>query len=76
VGDAELLFDQARAFAERARADRVEVELDVYPGMTHVWHAFAAAIPALEPAFGAIGRFVRKHVGAQGAARATRGASI
>ena len=71
VGDAELLFDQARAFAERARAARVEVELDVYPGMTHVWHAFAPAIPALEPAFGAIGRFVRKHVVDQGAARVT-----
>jgi monoterpene epsilon-lactone hydrolase len=62
AGGAELLLDQVRAFAAKAQDAGVEVELEVYPGMTHVWHSLAGAVPALETAIDAIGRFVRGHV--------------
>lgn len=62
AGGAERLLDQVRAFAGKARAAGVEVTLEVYPGMTHVWHALAGAIPALQSAIDAIGQFVRGHV--------------
>lgn len=62
AGGAEMILDQARAFAGKARAAGVEASLEVYPGMTHVWHGLAGAIPTLQPAFDAIGQFVRGHV--------------
>jgi acetyl esterase/lipase len=57
-----MILDQARAFAGKARAAGVEATLEVYPGMTHVWHGLAGAIPTLQAATDAIGQFVRGHV--------------
>lgn len=39
VGTAEILLDDSRTFAERARAAGVDVELDVEDGLIHVWPA-------------------------------------
>jgi epsilon-lactone hydrolase len=47
VGGAEGLLDDSIAVADQARAAGVEVTLDVWPEMIHVWHAFA---PRLGPA--------------------------
>lgn len=45
VGDAELLLDDATRFASRARAAGVDVTLEVWEEMFHVWHAFAEILP-------------------------------
>ena len=38
VGGAEVLLDDARAAARRAEAAGVDVQLEVWEGMQHVWH--------------------------------------
>lgn len=52
VGDTEVLLDDARGLATRARAAGVEVRLSIYPEMPHVWHlsypAFPEAVKAVE----------------------------
>jgi acetyl esterase/lipase len=45
VGDAELLLDDATRFASRARDAGVDVTLEVWEEMFHVWHAFAEILP-------------------------------
>ncbi len=58
VGENEILLDDATRLAARARADGVDVTLEVWPGMVHVWHALAALIPESRQAIGRIGEFV------------------
>jgi len=60
VGDAEILYDQSVAFAERARAAGVEVELDVGAAMVHSYHAFADVLPACVAPVERAARFVRR----------------
>ena len=45
VGTAEVLLDDSTRLAERAKAAGVEVTLDVWQDMFHVWHAFAEMLP-------------------------------
>jgi len=45
VGGAEILRDQALAFAERARKAGVAVDLRLYPGMFHDFQLLASRIP-------------------------------
>lgn len=45
VGEAELLLDDATRLASRARDAGVDVTLEVWEGMFHVWHAFADMLP-------------------------------
>ena len=61
VGDAEVLLDDSTRAAERARAAGVDVTLEVWPEMPHVWHAFAPFLPEASQAIERIGAFVRKH---------------
>jgi acetyl esterase/lipase len=60
AGDAEVLVDQIRAFAARAEASGVDVQLEVYPDMVHVWHLMRAITPAAQRAIDEIGVFVRE----------------
>src|SRR6185369_12750524 len=41
VGNDDILRDDSVRLAERARAAGVDVALDVWEGMWHVWHYFA-----------------------------------
>jgi epsilon-lactone hydrolase len=59
VGSAEVLLDDATRLAARARAAGVDVTLEVWDDMIHVWHAFAPLIPEAEQAIAKIGAFVR-----------------
>jgi len=61
VGDAEVLLDDSTRAAEKARAAGVDVTLEVFPDMPHVWHAFAPFLPEATDAIERIGAFVRKH---------------
>ena len=45
VGSAELLLDDATRFAERAEAAGVDVTLEIWDDVFHVWHAFADLLP-------------------------------
>ena len=56
--DADILEDDAHLLAGRAMAAGVDVTIDTYPGMIHVWHAFAHIIPEARDAFGKIGAFL------------------
>ena len=58
VGDAEILRDDAVRVAERARADGVDVTLEVWDDMPHVWHAFAGILPEADEAIARIGTWL------------------
>lgn len=59
VGSDEVLLDDARMLAEKARADGAAVELHVWEGMWHVWHTLADMMPESRAAFEEIGRFIK-----------------
>ena len=62
VGTAEVLLDDSRVFAERARAAGVDVTLEVWDEMIHVWHAFAPGVPESVRAIDRIGEYLRAHL--------------
>jgi acetyl esterase/lipase len=59
VGDAEVLLDDAVRAAAKAKQAGVDVTLEVWPEMPHVWHAFAPFLPEATRAIDRIGAFVR-----------------
>ncbi len=61
VGDAEILLDDSTRIAERAQAAGVDVTLEVWPEMVHVWHVFAKILPEGQQAIDRIGEFVLVH---------------
>ena len=61
VGTSETLLDDATRLAERAKSAGVEVVLEPWEEMIHVWHMFAAMLPEGQQAIDRIGEFVRKH---------------
>ena len=58
AGEVEVLVDQVRAFCERASSAGVEVELEVYEDMVHVWHMLLAFTPRAQEGIDAIARFI------------------
>ena len=62
VGSHEILLDDARRLAERAQAAGVEVVLDVWEEMVHVWQAYAVFLPEAREAIARIGEFVVEHM--------------
>lgn len=62
VGGAEVLLDQVRAFAQRARAAGVDVRLDEAPDMFHVWQLQAALLPEGAAAMDALATYLRERV--------------
>ncbi len=61
VGSAETLLDDSARLAERAKAAGVEVTLDVWDDMVHVWHMFAPILPEGQRAIDRAGEFIRQH---------------
>jgi len=59
VGTAETLLDDATALAARARAAGVDVTLEAWDDMIHVWHCFAPLLPEAEQAIAKVGAYVR-----------------
>ena len=62
VGTAETLLDDSTRFAERARAAGVDVTLQPWDDMIHVFQAFAPAIPEASQAIEQIGEYLRKRL--------------
>jgi len=63
VGTAETLLDDSIRLAERAKSAGVDVALEVWDDMIHVWQFFAARLPEGQQAIDRIGEFIRKHAG-------------
>jgi epsilon-lactone hydrolase len=61
VGTAEILLDDSRTFADRARSAGVEVDLDVEQGLIHVW-PFIDGVPEAATAMARIGTWARRHL--------------
>ena len=59
VGGQEILLDDARTLAARAEAAGVEVALEIWDDMFHVWHAFALLLPEGQQAIDRVGAWVR-----------------
>ncbi len=62
VGSAEVLLDDSINFAERAKAAGVDVTLEVWDDMPHVWQAFASFLPEGQQAIEHCGEFIRRHM--------------
>jgi len=63
VGTAEVLLDDSTRLAERAKSAGVDVALEPWEDMIHVWQFFAAMLPEGQQAIDRIGEFIRKHAG-------------
>ncbi len=63
VGTAEILHDDATRFAERARAAGVDVTLEIWEDMLHVWHVFADLLPEARQAIDRVGAYLRERLG-------------
>jgi cytochrome P450/acetyl esterase/lipase len=62
VGEHEILLSDSRRLAESLERAGGEVELLEWPGMFHVWHFFAGAMPEADAAVDALGRWVRQRL--------------
>ena len=63
VGGDEVLLDDSRLFAERARAAGVDATLRVFDGMWHVFHFHAPEVPEAHAAMNDIAAFIRAQFG-------------
>ena len=72
VGTDEIFLDDSLRLAQRIHAAGGTVPLEIWEGMWHVWHYFAALIPEGQQSFDQIGAFVRTQLDrARGAQRAS-----
>ena len=62
VGTCEVLLDDARRLAERARRDNVSVDLYECEGMFHVYQFFSPLVPESKESIQRLGRFFRDKV--------------
>jgi epsilon-lactone hydrolase len=63
VGGDEVLLSDALGLGERAKAAGVDVTVEEWPDMVHVWHWFLGMLDEAEQAIDRIGRFVRRSHG-------------
>jgi monoterpene epsilon-lactone hydrolase len=61
VGSDEILLSDSTRLAEQARAAGVEVHLEIWEGMQHVWHFAAQILPEGRQAIERIGQFIQEH---------------
>jgi acetyl esterase/lipase len=62
VGTSEVLLSDSTRLAEQARAAGVDVTLEEWEEMIHVWHFFAFILPEAQQAIERIGEFVKAKV--------------
>ena len=60
VGTWETLLDDSTRIAERARAACVDVDLQVWDEMIHIWPYFADIIPEGKEAIARMGNYIRE----------------
>ena len=62
IGTHETLFDDSTRLAAKAEAAGVEVELDIWQEMIHVWPIFADILPEGRQAISKIGDYIRARI--------------
>jgi acetyl esterase/lipase len=62
VGSAETLLDDSVRFQERARSAGVDISLEVWDEMIHVWHAFEVLLPEARQAIERIGEYLNERL--------------
>src|SRR4029453_3187667 len=62
-GGGEMLLDDARGFAERARAAGVKVELEVFADQQHTFQMMAGRAPEADEALARLAEWVRPYLG-------------
>jgi len=62
VGDRETVLDDSVMFADIARAAGVDVDLQVWDGMIHVFQMFGAELPEAHQAVASIAEFLNRHL--------------
>ncbi|SET84268.1 alpha/beta hydrolase fold [Marinobacter segnicrescens] len=60
ASDSEMLLDDARRYAARAKVAGSPVTLHIWPGMVHVWQIFVPQLPEAEEAFDDIKAFLEQ----------------
>ncbi len=60
VGSCEVLLDDSLTLDRRARRAGVNVTLEVWPEMVHVWHGFTALLPEAKQALGRAGAYLQE----------------
>ena len=63
VGSSELLLDDTTRFADRAEAAGVDVTLEIWDDVVHVWHSFADFLPEARDAIAQIASYVDQRLG-------------
>ena len=63
VGGDETLLDDSRKLADTARRAGIDVQIDVEPGMQHVYHFLAGNAPEADKAVQKLARWVRPKLG-------------
>jgi monoterpene epsilon-lactone hydrolase len=63
VGDHEILLDDSRRFAEKARSANVDITLRVWEGMVHCFPLFAPMFPEATQAWEETIAYIKKHLG-------------
>lgn len=62
VGTAEVLLDDSRRFEQAAKQAGVDVTLEEWEDMIHVWHSFAGMLPEAQTAIDRIGAFLKQRL--------------
>jgi len=62
VGGAEVLLDDSTRVVERAKAAGVDVTLEVWEDMPHVFQAFTGVLPEADEAIAVIGEFLKTRI--------------
>ncbi len=60
-GSDEILLDDSKRLAERAKSFETDVTLKIYEKMWHVWHLFMRVMPESRIAIQETGSFIKKH---------------
>lgn len=60
IGDHEVLLSDATRLADKAKAAGVDMVLEVWPEMWHVWQGWAATLPEGQQAIDRIGQYLRE----------------
>ena len=60
VGDAEILLSDSTRMADHLREEGVDVELEVWPELWHVFQLFVGKMPESRVAIGKIGEYIRR----------------
>ena len=61
VGDDEILLSDSTRFAEKLEAEGIDVELEIWPEMWHVFQMFVGKMPEARKAIRKIAQYINEH---------------